>query len=256
MSLKMIILAFTLIVLISFSHCLSSQVRSDADVFHVKDNATGLVCLVIRLNATFHVPYNTTDNISKSVQTTLLHNAETNVTGSCLEGWNSRQGESITFTWKSIERTPVWNFTIYLEQNSANVSFVSQMALSYYRSPALFPNATDVGKIHNIYAVPNYNSTVRYFDTTIGQYFECINKETINFQEQTKLDLDNMMISAFRKNSTTTDFLGERNQCSFDKLINNLIPIVVGVTLAVLIIIIMIAYIVGRRHSHAGYQSI
>lgn len=35
-----------------------------------------------------------------------------------------------------------------------------------------------------------------------------------------------------------------------------LIPIVVGAALAGLVVIVLLAYLIGRKRSHAGYQSI
>lgn len=35
-----------------------------------------------------------------------------------------------------------------------------------------------------------------------------------------------------------------------------LIPIVVGVALAGLVLVVLLAYLIGRKRSHAGYQSI
>ena len=37
---------------------------------------------------------------------------------------------------------------------------------------------------------------------------------------------------------------------------SNLIPIIVGACLAVLVVIVLIAYLIGRRRSRNGYQSV
>ena len=37
---------------------------------------------------------------------------------------------------------------------------------------------------------------------------------------------------------------------------SNLIPIIVGTCLAVLVIIVLVAYLIGRRRSRNGYQSV
>ena len=45
--------------------------------------------------------------------------------------------------------------------------------------------------------------------------------------------------------------------CSADvKKDSNLIPIIVGGCLAALVIIVLVAYIIGRRRSRDGYQSV
>jgi len=37
---------------------------------------------------------------------------------------------------------------------------------------------------------------------------------------------------------------------------SNLIPIIVGVCLAVLVIVVLVAYLIGRRRNRNGYQSV
>ena len=37
---------------------------------------------------------------------------------------------------------------------------------------------------------------------------------------------------------------------------SNLIPIIVGVCLALLVVIILVAYLIGRRRNRNGYQSV
>lgn len=44
-------------------------------------------------------------------------------------------------------------------------------------------------------------------------------------------------------------------ECQLDEN-NMLIPIIVGAALAGLVLIVLIAYLIGRKRSHAGYQTI
>lgn len=37
---------------------------------------------------------------------------------------------------------------------------------------------------------------------------------------------------------------------------NMLVPIIVGASLAGLVLVVLIAYLIGRKRSHAGYQTI
>ena len=37
---------------------------------------------------------------------------------------------------------------------------------------------------------------------------------------------------------------------------SNLIPIIVGVCLAVLVVVVLVAYLIGRRRNRNGYQSV
>lgn len=44
-------------------------------------------------------------------------------------------------------------------------------------------------------------------------------------------------------------------ECQLDED-DMMIPVVVGAALAVLVLIVLSAYLIGRKRSHAGYQSI
>ena len=41
-----------------------------------------------------------------------------------------------------------------------------------------------------------------------------------------------------------------------DQKDSNLVPIIVGACLAVLVVIVLVAYLIGRRRSRTGYQSV
>lgn len=49
--------------------------------------------------------------------------------------------------------------------------------------------------------------------------------------------------------------LSSVEECQLDEN-NMLIPIIVGAALAGLVLIVLIAYLIGRKRSHAGYQTI
>lgn len=50
-------------------------------------------------------------------------------------------------------------------------------------------------------------------------------------------------------------FLCPAEECQVDRD-QMLIPIIVGAALAGLVLIVLIAYLIGRKRSHAGYQTI
>lgn len=53
----------------------------------------------------------------------------------------------------------------------------------------------------------------------------------------------------------TTLLFSSVEECQLDEN-NMLIPIIVGAALAGLVLIVLIAYLIGRKRSHAGYQTI
>ena len=45
-------------------------------------------------------------------------------------------------------------------------------------------------------------------------------------------------------------------QCSADEKTNSIVPIAVGAALAGLVVIVLIAYLIGRRRNRKGYESV
>lgn len=52
------------------------------------------------------------------------------------------------------------------------------------------------------------------------------------------------------------DFTGRVVHCDADKAANNVVPIAVGAALALLVIIVLILYLIGRRKHQKGYQTV
>jgi len=45
-------------------------------------------------------------------------------------------------------------------------------------------------------------------------------------------------------------------ECKDDRAVSNLVPIIVGAALGGLILIVLIAYLIGRRRSRRGYEQV
>jgi len=52
------------------------------------------------------------------------------------------------------------------------------------------------------------------------------------------------------------DGFGLMERCDADKMHNNVVPIAVGAALAVLVVIVLILYLVGRRKHQRGYETV
>jgi hypothetical protein len=172
-------------------------------------------------------------------------------------GWKKGAGQQIRLLWRPTNSSSAWNFSIFVNKSADNSSFqVSQMLLVYNVTKEMFPNGTQTNGTHVVRVEQNYvNNTVRYFPTALGRYYECNSIEDLNFKEKVVLTMSQVVINAFR-NYTNTTIQGERHQCAHDALLRNLVPIIVGVGLAILIIIVLAAYLFSRHRTHAGYQSI
>jgi len=45
-------------------------------------------------------------------------------------------------------------------------------------------------------------------------------------------------------------------ECKDDRAISNLVPIIVGAALGGLILIVLVAYLIGRKRSRRGYEQV
>lgn len=78
------------------------------------------------------------------------------------------------------------------------------------------------------------------------------------------MDIFKVLISCFCSVAFLTNSLSLLSVCSFltaedcsaDSDLNFLIPVAVGVALGFLIIVVFISYMIGRRKSRTGYQSV
>lgn len=77
--------------------------------------------------------------------------------------------------------------------------------------------------------------------------------------EQTLAVVPTFSLNTFRVQvqpfEVTTNQFATAEECQMDQT-QMLIPIIVGAALAGLVLIVLIAYLIGRKRSHAGYQTI
>ncbi|KAM6253478.1 lysosome-associated membrane glycoprotein 2 [Porphyrio hochstetteri] len=96
------------------------------------------------------------------------------------------------------------------------------------------------------------NSNFSQWDAYLGSSYMCRKEQTLQISEDLQVHTFNLWVQPFlvKANKFST-----AQECSLDDD-SILIPIVVGAALAGLIAIIVVAYIIGRRKSYAGYQTL
>ncbi|MCP9263052.1 BMA-LMP-1, isoform b [Dirofilaria immitis] len=93
--------------------------------------------------------------------------------------------------------------------------------------------------------------------TNINEAYKC-SELILSFGNGTAVNLHNIRLTAYA-HLNTTEFPGnqEYDICQLDVRTSDLVPIVVGICLAALVIIVLIAYLVGRaRAKRQGYASV
>ncbi|XP_054829619.1 lysosome-associated membrane glycoprotein 1 [Eublepharis macularius] len=96
------------------------------------------------------------------------------------------------------------------------------------------------------------NNSLSELKATVGKSYKCFSEEHIWVSERASVNLFNVQLQAFKFEGNS---FGAVEECQLDEN-NMLIPIIVGAALAGLVLIVLIAYLIGRKRSHAGYQTI
>ncbi|NXL34182.1 LAMP1 protein, partial [Glaucidium brasilianum] len=96
------------------------------------------------------------------------------------------------------------------------------------------------------------NNSMSDLRATVGNSYKCSAEENLQVTNDALVNVFNVQIQVFKIDG---DKFGAVEECQLDEN-NMLIPIIVGAALAGLVLIVLIAYLIGRKRSHAGYQTI
>ncbi|XP_076839447.1 lysosome-associated membrane glycoprotein 1a [Brachyhypopomus gauderio] len=190
----------------------------------------GTVCLLARLGLQLNLTY-----FSKSQNMTIqgtvnLDPNKTLASGSC---------ESTAATLLLTEGLTNLSFTFTLNSTS-NKYHLSAMNLS-----AAWPDFT-------VPIVSVGNSTLNYLQGTLGRSYRCTSEQVLFVTNDFSLNTFKVWVQPF---GVKNDQFGSAEECTMDSE-SVLIPIIVGAALAGLVVIVLVAYLIGRKRSHAGYQTI
>lgn len=93
------------------------------------------------------------------------------------------------------------------------------------------------------------------FQLNVGEYYFCNSKTTLQLSSNVEVSITHLKLEAFKTtNSSTTD--GKMVLCPADQSTNSIVPIAVGAALAGLVVVVLIAYLIGRKRSRRGYESV
>ncbi|XP_017557334.1 lysosome-associated membrane glycoprotein 1a [Pygocentrus nattereri] len=192
-------------------------------------NVNGSLCLLANMGLQLNVTY-----FSKSQNKTVkgivnLQPNRTSFTGSC---------EAATVTLVLMYDLTNLSFTFTLNDTS-NKYHLSAVNVSAAWSDMMAPFTVS-------------NSSLNYLQGTQGRSYMCTAEQTLPVTNTFSLNTFKLQVQPFKMSGNK---FGTAEECQMDKD-NMLIPIVVGAALAGLVLIVLIAYLIGRKRSHAGYQTI
>ncbi|XP_066516239.1 lysosome-associated membrane glycoprotein 1a [Hoplias malabaricus] len=192
-------------------------------------NLNGTVCLMASMGLQLSVTY-----FSKSQNKTLqgimnLQPNRTSFSGSC---------ESTTAT-------------LVLTEDLTNLSFTFELNSTTHRYHLSVLNLS-ASWLDMTVPVAVSNSTLNYLQATNGSSYMCKSEQILYVTNSFSLKTFGLQVQPFGVNGNK---FGKAEECQQDKD-SMLIPIIVGAALAGLVLIVLIAYLIGRKRSHAGYQTI
>lgn len=192
-------------------------------------NINGTVCLLARMGLQLNVTYFSKAQ-NKTVQGIVnLQPNRTDFSGSC---------EATTATL--ILRDELTNLTFTFSLNSTSKKYhLSALSMSAFWSDMTAP-------------ITMTNSTLNYLQGSLGRSYMCRSEQILPVVNSFSLNTFRLQVQPF---GVSGNQFGSAEECQMDQD-NMLIPIIVGAALAGLVLIVLIAYLIGRKRSHAGYQTI
>jgi lysosomal-associated membrane protein 1/2 len=223
--------------------------------FTSSDNIT---CIRVAGAFELYFPYNATGPVNG---TTTIKNGTVDVPKDAftVDGHCGKKLQVITLTWTPIgitDRAENNTLTFAFATHDGNDSKISdgKFALDHIEyevqlsNKEHFPNATDTSLKFKIDALDKDQ-------VAVSKSYKCFAERTIkNSDHEAQLKVANSQFQAFR--NSTDNAWGPSEECNLDG-VTDIVPIAVGASLAGLVVIVLIAYLIGRRRSRArGYQSV
>lgn len=194
-------------------------------------SSNGTACLLASMGIQLDITFSSVTQNKTLQQLVNLQPNVTNSTGSC---------DSDSATLKLTADAEKTNLTFVFTLNTtSNKYHLSEVSLS-----ALWPDMKERFFVHN--------QSLDYLRGSMGYSYMCREKQTLSVAQ-------NLSINTFQVQVQPFGLKGEQfsaaEECQLDED-DMLIPIIVGAALAGLVLIVLLAYLIGRKRSHAGYQTI
>jgi len=230
----------------------------------MRNGLLGKYCFVMDSGITGSVQYYSTEN--KTVTYNFKINSTTTITGKCLgyeKGLNSTvESVYIHFLPNDITPEPPMQdeeWTLHLKFEAPQDTKSGSFKIVDYSLKAVFPPSFNA-------SLPGNETTFHYTkpkgaDLEWGAVdthgFTCSNAE-LTLTNSSSVSFTNLKVLAFavlEKDQFPNTQLFE--QCKLDVRTSDLVPIIVGACLAGLVIIVLVAYLIGRaRAKRQGYASV
>ncbi|XP_054642784.1 lysosome-associated membrane glycoprotein 1b isoform X2 [Dunckerocampus dactyliophorus] len=195
------------------------------------NDTRGCACLLANMGLQLNISFSSA-SLNKTVQDVV--NLDPNVTmssGSC-----GADNAILRLSANDNKTNLTFTFTV---NTTSNKYHVSEISLS-----AAWPDMKEPFSAHN--------ATLNHLCGTVGYSYMCRKEQTLSVVPELAINTFEVQVQPF---NLTQDQFATAEECQLDKD-DMLIAIVVGAALAGLVVIVLVAYLIGRRKSHSGYQTI
>ncbi|XP_056464119.1 lysosome-associated membrane glycoprotein 1a [Gadus chalcogrammus] len=187
-------------------------------------------CLMARMGLQLNITY-TSQSKNNTVQEVVnIHPNLTTASGTC--------GASISTLVLDHEGNTIISFTFTLNTTS-NKYHLSGLVL--------VANWSDMSE-----PVSVSNSNLAYLTSVLGRSYSCNSEQSLIITEAVSINTFRLQVQPF---AVISNQFATAVECQIDQD-QMLIPIVVGAALSGLVLVVLIAYLIGRKRSNAGYQTI
>ncbi|KAL5968073.1 Lysosome-associated membrane glycoprotein 1 [Taenia solium] len=161
--------------------------------------------------------------------------------------------EKITLQWLPDAFWIPFNLTMTIQKcpsspSKVGGSFIRDIGFDYFVSADIFPHANKTGPVSVL-------ANGSFFETPGAMGFTCTPQQNISLANFVTFGVSSLHLETFR-NSTSTDFSEKALDCMDIPATNKVVPIIVGVSAAILILLAIIAFLIGNRRRVQGYQSL
>ncbi|KAK8773321.1 hypothetical protein V5799_012147 [Amblyomma americanum] len=215
--------------------------EASVNSYNVTDPANH-TCILVKAALQLKVNYLTTDNQVKEALLPLDNETVVDHVHSSCSSLGGEQTLALKFNRNdSLMLSFAKNGTVYLHD----------VTVAFTVDPVNFPNAS---KPYEVVTVRN--DTFMLYSVPDDRSYHCGVDQPVYLGANVTLDVMNVQLQAFINGTDKPGQFGAAVECSAGD-ISNIVPIAVGAALAALVIIVLIAYLIGRSKSRQkGYQSV
>lgn len=142
-----------------------------------------------------------------------------------------------------------WTFDVKKDNSWTSKSMMLMVTM---KGNKLFPNAAK----DSITVESGNKSNVVTIKAQAAMSYSCSTSKTYMLGKDVTLNFEKVQVQPFNEEKNKFSKADQCDKTTPSKKTNNIVPIAVGCALAGLIVIVLIAYLIGRRKTSRGYQQV